>query len=265
MKVALSTQRLFVPDLHQPSSQKNAIASPFSVHAASVGWGTRVERRSAYNLVCICLRSSNRGDIGLSTIAEEKNRLRRQAYDARNAEPNKDACSRKAIDRFLDLPDLVSANTVMWYIDCRSELRTQFALPDALASGKRIVVPYCTVDENGDNKLGLWLLESMDELVVGKWKILEPPRDRWDDATKNVSVETLDAVMVPGVGFDRTGARMGNGQGYYDRLLERVRPDCPLIALCYECQLFDQLVVGPHDVYMDKVVTEAAVYDGRGR
>ena len=45
---------------------------------------------------------------------------------------------------------------------------------------------------------------------------------------------------------------MGNGQGYYDRLLLRVRPDCPLVALCYECQLFDNLIVGPHDVFMDK-------------
>ena len=75
----------------------------------------------------------------------------------------------------------------------------------------------------------------------------------------------LDIVLVPGVGFNREGGRMGNGQGYYDRLLAQVRPDCQLIALCYESQLFDDLVVGPHDVYMDKVVTEDAVYDGRGR
>jgi 5-formyltetrahydrofolate cyclo-ligase len=75
----------------------------------------------------------------------------------------------------------------------------------------------------------------------------------------------MDLVIVPGVAFSRDGARMGNGQGYYDRLLGRVRPDCPLIALCYECQLFDNLVVHTHDIYMDKVVTERAVYQGRGR
>ena len=71
--------------------------------------------------------------------------------------------------------------------------------------------------------------------------------------------------MVPGVGFDRNGGRMGNGQGYYDRLLKRIRPDAPLIALCYESQLFDEILVGPHDIFMDKVVTEQAVYDGKGR
>ncbi|HVT30101.1 MAG TPA: 5-formyltetrahydrofolate cyclo-ligase, partial [Lacipirellulaceae bacterium] len=128
---------------------------------------------------------------------------------------------------------------------------------------KRIIVPYCTVDESGANKLGLWWLESLDELEVGKWKILEPPRERWEEPGKLVEAEQLDLVIVPGVAFSRAGGRMGNGQGYYDRLLERVRPDCLLVGLCYECQLFDDLVVGPHDVFMNKVVTEHAVYEGR--
>jgi 5-formyltetrahydrofolate cyclo-ligase len=153
----------------------------------------------------------------------------------------------------------------MWYIDCRSELRTRHALPEALKCGKRVVVPYCTVDAAGQNKLGLWWLASMDELVVGKWKILEPPRERWGEPGKEVAPEELDLVMVPGVGFSRQGGRMGNGQGYYDRLLTTVRPACPLVGLCYESQLFDDLVVGPHDVFMDKVVTEQAVYAGKGR
>jgi 5-formyltetrahydrofolate cyclo-ligase len=72
-------------------------------------------------------------------------------------------------------------------------------------------------------------------------------------------------VIVPGVAFSRGGGRMGNGQGYYDRLLHLVRRDCPLIGLCYECQLFDNLIFGPHDIFMDKVVTERATYDGQGR
>lgn len=191
--------------------------------------------------------------------------MRRAAYDARNAQPDKELVSEQAVAALVQLPEYQAAKTVLWYLDCRSELRTRQALPAALASGKRIVVPYCTVDETGANKLGLWLLESMDELIVGKWKILEPPRERWSEAEKNVPVSELDLVIVPGVGFSRDGGRMGNGQGYYDRLLANVRPDCPLIGLCYESQLFDNLVVSPHDVYMDKVVTERAVYEGRGR
>jgi 5-formyltetrahydrofolate cyclo-ligase len=201
----------------------------------------------------------------LAEKMQTKEAMRRAAYDARNAQPDKDQVSQIAVEKLMGLPEYEAAQTVLWYLDCRSELRTRQALPAALASGKRVVIPYCTTDDRGQNKLGLWWLQSLDELVVGKWKILEPPRDRWADPDRAVRPDELDFVVVPGVGFGRDGARMGNGQGYYDRLLESVRPDCPLVALCYECQLFDKLVVDAHDVFMDKVVTERAIYNGLGR
>src|SRR5689334_1449586 len=127
----------------------------------------------------------------LQAIMERKQKMRRQAYDARNAQPNKDELSRVICDTFFALPEYQKAKTVMLYIDCRSEVRTRQHLPQALASGKRIVVPYCTTDEKGENKLGLWLLESMDELIVGMWNILEPPKDRWGSAGKEVPAEEL--------------------------------------------------------------------------
>jgi len=204
-------------------------------------------------------------NITFNELMERKGSMRRAAYDARNAQEDKDRLSEIAVAAFVRLPEYLAAQNVLWYLDCRSELRTRHALTAALASDKRIVIPYCTVDDLGGNKLGLWWLERMDELVVGKWKILEPPRDRWGEPGKEIAADKLDLVMVPGVGFSREGARMGNGQGYYDRLLAQVRPDCPLVGLCYESQLFDDLIVGAHDVFMDKVVTEQAVYPGRGR
>jgi 5-formyltetrahydrofolate cyclo-ligase len=196
-------------------------------------------------------------------LPDRKRLLRRQAHDARNAQADKDQVSRRAIDRFMSLPEYQAARTVMWYVDCRAELRTRHALPTALTSDKRIVVPFCTTDESGEIRLGLWRLESMDELAVGLWGLLEPPAERWLEPTKAVQPHELDVVLVPGVGFDRHGARMGNGQGYYDRLLRQVRPGCRKIGICYASQLFDDLVVGPHDVYMDMVITQDEVLTGR--
>ncbi len=202
----------------------------------------------------------------LKKLTERKNKMRRQAYDARAAQENKDEISAVICNAFIRLPEYQKAKTAIWYIDCRSEARTQSYLEKEIAKGEKyIVVPYCTVDEKGDNKLGLWRLDNFNELIVGKWNILEPPRDKWGDPKKEVNPEDLDIVMVPGVGFDRNGGRMGNGQGYYDRLLEKVRPDCPLIAICYEAQLFDEILVGPHDIFMDKVITEKQIYNGKGR
>ncbi len=205
-------------------------------------------------------------DETLEQTLERKQKMRRQAYDARNAQESKAEISAAAVANFMALPDYQNAQVAMWYIHCRSETRTKTELVAEVEKGeKKIIVPYCTEDENGDNKLGLWHMRSLEEMVVGKWNILEPPRDKWGDERKEIHPAELDIVMVPGVGFGRDGSRMGNGQGYYDRLLERVRSDCSLVGLCYESQLFDDLIVSEHDVYMDKVVTEKAVYTGRGR
>ena len=80
-----------------------------------------------------------------------------------------------------------------------------------------------------------------------------------------MEVRTLDLIMVPGVAFTREGARMGHGKGYYDKLLQHARADAPLVALAFECQLFPEIPVQAHDIYMDKIITERAVYPGRGR
>lgn len=194
-----------------------------------------------------------------------KNQQRRKAYDIRNEQIDNDVASEIICDRFLVHPAYLSAKTVMWYSNCRSEVRTQAALLGQLATGKRIVIPYCTKDEQGRNKLGLWRLEDFAELVPGMWGILEPPKQRWGEPDKEIAPEQLDCVMVPGVAFDQNGGRLGNGAGYYDRLLKDVRADTVLIGVCFESQLVEQVVMEAHDVAMDVVITEKTLYAGKGR
>ncbi|MFO1021149.1 MAG: 5-formyltetrahydrofolate cyclo-ligase [Planctomycetales bacterium] len=196
----------------------------------------------------------------LTVFQSRKKALREQAHANRNAQEEKDELSRRICEQFMALPEYQSASCVMFYVDVRSEVRTRQSLPDALASGKKVVVPWCL---NGE--LELFHLESMDELELGTYRILEPRADLREIPEKNVKVEELDLVMVPGVAFDRTGARMGHGKGYYDKLLEHARPDTPLVALAFECQLFEEIPTAAHDVFMDKIITEQGIYQGRGR
>ncbi|HEX4128553.1 MAG TPA: 5-formyltetrahydrofolate cyclo-ligase [Pirellulales bacterium] len=190
-----------------------------------------------------------------------KAELRALAHAARNAQENKDELSEAICAKFVALPAYAAARTVMFYVDVRAEVRTRHYLPRVLGHGKRIVVPWC----NSDGELELFHLENMDELAIGMYKILEPREDLRLLSHKQIGIQELDLVMVPGVAFDRRGARMGHGKGYYDKLLENARPDTPLVALAFECQLFPEIPTQDHDVFMDKIITEAAVYDGRGR
>jgi 5-formyltetrahydrofolate cyclo-ligase len=193
-------------------------------------------------------------------LHEQKTAIRKQAHENRKNQLDKDEVSGRIVDRFLALPEYAAAKTVMFYVDVRDEVRTRQALPDALRSGKRIVVPYCL-----DGELELFHLESMDELELGMYRILEPRVDLRTVQEKHFQPEDLDLVMVPGVAFDRQGGRTGHGKGYYDKLLQHARKDAPLVALSFECQLFDEIPTGEHDIFMDKIVTEDNVYQGRGR
>lgn len=190
-----------------------------------------------------------------------KQAIREQAHANRNAQINKDELSKAICAKFMALPDYAAAKTVMFYIDVRSEVRTRQALPDALASGKKIIVPWC----NEQGELELFHLTNMEELAIGMYKILEPKAELRKLPEKVVGPRDLDLVMVPGVAFDRHGGRMGHGKGYYDKLLQHARPETPLVALAFECQLFPEIPVAAHDIFMDKIITETAVYQGRGR
>lgn len=193
-------------------------------------------------------------------LTNRKQEIRTAAHANRKAQADKEGVSSVIVDRFMSLPEYIVAQTVMFYIDVRDEVRTRQALPEAIQSDKRIVIPYCV-----DGELELFHLESMDELDVGMYKILEPKAELRKAADKRLQPEDLDLVMVPGVAFDRQGGRTGHGKGYYDKLLEHARVDAPLIALAFECQMFPEIPCGSHDIYMDKVVTELALYPGRGR
>ena len=196
----------------------------------------------------------------VSELFELKTVIRKQAHENRRAQPDKDSKSQKIVDRFFDLPEYQAAHTIMFYVDVRDEVRTRQALPAAVASGKRIIVPYCV-----DGELELFWLEKMDELELGMYRILEPKNELRHLESKRIQPTDLDLVMVPGVAFDRTGGRTGHGKGYYDKLLQHARLDVPLIALAFECQLFEKIPAESHDIYMDKIVTEDAVYTGKGR
>ncbi|HEV3144605.1 MAG TPA: 5-formyltetrahydrofolate cyclo-ligase [Gemmataceae bacterium] len=190
-----------------------------------------------------------------------KKAIREQAHANRNAQLDKDELSRQICEKFLALPAYIAAKTAMFYIDVRSEVRTRQHLPQALASGKKIVVPWC----NDQGELELFHLTAMEELALGMYRILEPKPELRLLREKQVQPEDLDIVMVPGVAFDRSGARMGHGKGYYDKLLQHARKDAPLVALAFECQLFPEIPVAPHDIFMDLIITEKAIYPGKGR
>lgn len=194
-----------------------------------------------------------------------KSSQRRLAYDARNAQQNAESLSQIITSKVVAQDSYQQANTVLWYLHCRSEVQTyQTVLAELKKQQKTIVIPYCTKDQQGNNQLGLWHLEDASELSAGTWGILEPPQERWREAGKEVSPEQIDTVIVPGVTFDPQGGRLGNGAGYYDRLFARLSAQCTLLGIAFDSQIFTQIIMQQYDVYMQCVITESRIYQAGG-
>jgi len=83
----------------------------------------------------------------------------------------------------------------------------------------------------------------------GAHGVREPARD------SPVHPSLLDFIIVPGLAFDPSGHRLGQGAGYYDRFLARFCKAIPRVGVCYTDELVDAIPFAPHDVRMTHVVT----------
>lgn len=158
--------------------------------------------------------------------------------------------------KLFELEKFKEAEVVMFYVDFKNEVRTEFMIKEALKANKRVVVPISKVE---DRFLLLSELKDYDEeLEEGTYGILEPK----EEYVRPVEYEKLDFAVVPGVAFDENCERLGYGGGYYDRFAERLSSQVNRVALAFEIQIIDEVVTGEYDVPVDKVLTEERVITG---
>ena len=157
--------------------------------------------------------------------------------------------SSKIWRKVLRLTAFRQARVVCCYVALPYEVQTWQMIETMLAKGKRVVVP---VAKPQSKRLVLSeLRDPARELSRGAHGVLEPHRQ----AFRPVSVRAVDLVLVPGIAFDRSGFRLGHGQGYYDRFLARVPKSTPTVGLAFRFQLLDRLPTAAHDRAVSTVLT----------
>jgi len=155
------------------------------------------------------------------------------------------------LERFLALPEVTAATTVMTFVTFRSEVDTLALIDRLLAAGKTVAVPKVLAPRE---MACFRLRDRQRELVAGAWDIPEPCAD-----LECVDPQTIDLVVVPGSVFATDGSRMGYGGGFYDTYLCGVRPQTPLVGLAFELQIVPELPCEAHDLPVDAIVTEDRV------
>lgn len=186
----------------------------------------------------------------------DKATLRQRVLAARGALPPsaRAAAARTITQRLLRLPELAGAGNVLGYAAFGSEVDLDDFLRHLLATGVGVHLPWVDGHRLGVSAIG----DLATDLAPGWRGVREPPPGRRDARQPRL----LDAVVAPGVAFDRRGTRLGYGGGHFDRLIGRLRPGVPVIGVAFSMQILDLVPREAHDRTMDVVVTETEVVRG---
>ena len=161
-----------------------------------------------------------------------------------------DAClqySHQVQQKLLATEHYRQAKVIALYAPIHNEVLTNDLFDAALQDNKRVCFP--RVEQN---MLQFLQVDEESQLAPGAFGVDEPT------GTKMVPIDEIDLVVVPGVAFDRSGYRLGYGQGYYDRAVGSA-DNAVLAGLAFDFQIVDELPTEEHDVRLDLLVTGSGV------
>lgn len=140
---------------------------------------------------------------------------------------------------------------VAGFVATTEEIDTTPSLAAARARGCELYLP----------RLTHWRAGRMALSPIGPRRRLNRYGIPEPDTTGRVGARWMQLVLVPLVGVDRAGNRLGMGAGFYDRLLafRRLRRSWRgprLVGVCHSAQLVEHLPARSHDVPLDALLTE---------
>jgi len=150
--------------------------------------------------------------------------------------------------RLISHPRIIEAKAVYCYFSVSNlgEVDTQSFIKYVLEKGIKVVLPKIV-----GAQIEFYTISCLNEVVVGKMNIMEPS----ENCQRVLAAD--EVILVPGLAYDRMGNRLGYGKGYYDKYLAG-KNHYP-IALAYNFQICDKLVVDMHDVKVAEIITDVEI------
>lgn len=192
----------------------------------------------------------------ISTRQELRQRLREQR--ARLPAAQRIAAAQGLLQQLQLLPELSVDERIGGYFAVNGELSLHLVVAQCWRQDKTFLLPVA----GADRQLRFARYGAASTVQPNRFGIPEP------EATPDELVDpaTLELVLVPLLGFDRRGHRLGYGGGFYDRsfafLQGRERPALPLlVGVGYSFQEVDTLAAESWDVKLDLIATERELID----
>lgn len=179
-----------------------------------------------------------------------KSRLRQQARDRRAgmSAAGRDAAAQQAAAHFRQHVQPGEKHVVALYWPIRDELDTRPLLLALMDAGLTVCLPVVRGD---DHPLVFRIWQDGAPLYPSGLGTLAPD--------ENAPEVGPDIIVLPLLGFDRSGTRLGYGGGYYDRTLAALANRPLRVGYGFSAQEFDHIPRDGHDAPLDMVVTETGV------
>ena len=168
---------------------------------------------------------------------------RKKYLKLRKEVKNKDIKDNIIFGKVINNMHIKDARTVLIYVSLDDEINT-FDLIKYLLNDKKVAVPKV----NG-SQMDFYYINSLDELEVGNYNVLEP--------TTNQMVKRFYKCVsiTPGVCYSYDGYRIGYGKGYYDKFYQKHK-SIYKIGLCYRELLFDNIPHDKFDIKVDEIISD---------
>lgn len=159
--------------------------------------------------------------------------------------------SARACERVCSLPEYRNAGVIMIFLSLPREVDTAPLALRAWEDGKRLLAPRVSWEQR--RMVPVEIRSLTHGLAETQFGLREPAEGAV------FPVEEIDLVLVPGLGFDPFGNRLGRGRGFYDRFLSQEAFRGVSCGLALEEQVVSQIPAGPGDVSVDMLVTDEQV------
>ena len=138
-----------------------------------------------------------------------------------------------------------SSQAVLLYSPLTSEVNINSLIESVLSGIKIVSLPRFL---SKSDRYAPYVIRQSGDVVDGAFGVSEPSAD-----CVELEPNQLDLVIVPGVGFDALGARLGRGGGHYDRLLQGLT--ATVCGVCFRQQVLPRVPEEAHDIKMDCIIT----------
>lgn len=159
--------------------------------------------------------------------------------------------STAACDLLAEQPEYREAEIIMVFLSLANEINTTGLVLRAWQDRKRVLAPRVGWEQR--RMIPVEIRSLTEDVEDTPWNFRQP--------TPGVPVpaDMIDLIIVPGLGFDAEGNRLGRGRGFYDRFLANERFRGVICAIAFEEQFVESIPLAPHDVCVHMLVTDQRV------